>query len=476
MTILALLIGMSLPVTIGWMTLVHLEGKHPVLGAIERWCFALILGPTEFCLIVFAAHFVGMTALNRSGFLIPSLIVLAMLILAGLRRGLLRRQAHHPEYARSIALPRFLRIGILIFAVWTGIKILAGAYDLLSVPTYWDDSFNNWNMRGKIYYRSEALTLEIPNGNGLVQSAGGVGSYPPTIPMLKAWLSFISGSWQEPLVNGVHLVWFVGLLGSFFFALRRRLSPLLSLAGTCALVSLPLFLIQATNPYADVFLAAHVFLTLFCLSEAARTDDRHTLMRWLILFGFCLGLMTFTKNEAAVLYAPLSLLLFLWVLLTKTRNKILDAATLKTMLCIVLGTLAILAGPWLLFKWLNGLTFGNAKAVSNLELSLNTKVIHSIWFQLSHEPNWLLLPIALPFLLLSTERRSFRLPERILTVFLFVSMFVQFAIFIMVKSLATEALMQTGLNRGLVHLAPIAMLLTIVLIQRLLTQATESST
>ncbi len=299
MNLLVFCLGITIPIILGWLALIVIEHHSPVLGRAERWFFALILGPTLFALIVFASHIVGLTNLTLAGFLLPSGIVLILLFMIAKKTGALASNPSEISYAPSLTLPRYRTIGIVLLSVWTALKLMAGAYDLVNVPTYWDDSFNNWNMRGKMFFQHQKIILEIPIGNGVVQSSGGVGSYPPTVSLLKAWLSILRGSWQEPLVNSLHLVWITGLLGVFYFALRRKLSPLLSLFGVYLLTSLPLLLIQAMNPYADVFMAAHVLLPVLCLYFGAQEKNPAAYQTWIKIFGLTLGLLIFTKNEAS---------------------------------------------------------------------------------------------------------------------------------------------------------------------------------
>ena len=194
MNLLAFIVGITLPTVLGWICLLLLEKNHPVLGRTERWFFSLVLGPTLFTLIVFTSHILGLTKLNLTGFLVPSIVFLLILMFIAQRSHAFSIRKEDIAYAPSIPLSRCMRFSIIALSVWMLIKLLAGAYDLVSVPTYWDDSFNNWNMRGKIFFVTKKLTLQIPNGNGIVQTSEGVSSYPPTVPMLKIWLSVLRGS------------------------------------------------------------------------------------------------------------------------------------------------------------------------------------------------------------------------------------------------------------------------------------------
>ena len=460
MNLLAAIPGILLPAAIGWLT-VGLIAHRAVLTKMEHASWSLILGPTLSMLVVFLLAGAGLTNFSLAGFLVP--LILLLLILGGLAW---KRRCLLPAYTvpAPFTLPTgWVRYAVIIFGLWTALKLLAGAYDLASVPTYWDDSFNNWNMRGKIFYEMQLPVLEIPVGNGVVQTAQGVSSYPPSLPLFKTWLSVIRGSWQEPLVNGVHLVWLAGLLLTFYVTLRRRYDALTALFGTCLLVSLPLVLIQSMNPYAEIFVASHLLLTVTALFHAAEAEEEGHAGAWMRLSGLSLGLLLFTKNEATVLYAPI-LLALAALTLTTLRRRGIDVR--KTAIA-ALALFALLALPWIAFKWMNGLTFGNAKAVSGVALGFSGKALFAIWHHLSHEPNEMLLPLALPLALLASGRKALRMPEAVLTLFVIGAVGLQLLLFLFVGALETEAVMQTGLSRGLVQVSPVALLLLILLVERM---------
>ena len=73
----------------------------------------------------------------------------------------------------------------------------------------------------------------------------------------------------------------------------------------------------------------------------------------------------------------------------------------------------------------------------------------------------------LPLALVMTGKAAFRLPNGLLTLFVMLAIGEQFLIFTFTP-LATEAIKQTGLSRGLLHVAPVVVLLTIFLLDRLL--------
>ncbi len=457
MNILAFIVGIGITTSLGWLLLATIEGRNRVLSTAERVSFAIILGPTFSMFIVFLCHIAGLTALNLIGFVAPLLTVMLALTIGAWNRGAFHQRLDAHPFVSTMTYPPWMKIGVLLLCVWTGIKIFAGAYDLVSVPTYWDDSFNNWNMRGKIFFVTQKLTLEIPAGNGLTTLADGVGSYPPMLPMMKTWVSVLRGEWTEPLVNGVHLVWFFGLLSALYLILRRSFDPLLSALGIWAFVSLPLVLIHGSNPYADMFVAAHLLVAVGCLLGIRRSSSANDITTWTKLFYLTLGLLALTKNEALVLHIPL--LILAAVSFDIRRKHLVASAEYRKTILIGLCLMATFALPWIYFKWTHGLTFGNAKSISGLSISFNAAVPKAIWIHLSHEPNWLLLPLLLPLTLIAAGKSFWKTPEAVLGAFVIAEIMLQFGIFLFVPSLGTEAINQTGLSRGLLHIAPLAILL-----------------
>lgn len=456
--ILSLLIGMLLPTIIGWTVLRVIEGHTPVLGKVERIAWSIVLGSTLMMLLIFVLHVLGLVQLTLLGFLLPGVIVTAGLWIYGWKKGILFTHDIAPIQERPMK--KWLFVILMLLLVWTGIKLLAGTYDVLNVPTYWDDSFNNWNMRGKVFFVEEKISLEYDIGNEQQQSTTGVSSYPPTVPMVKTWLSTVRGTWKEPIVNGVHVIWFVALL----LALSSRITLLQGrtrgLLAVYVLASLPLVMIHGTNPYADVFVSAHVLIALLSVYHIGIASENEKKV-WILLSALSIGALIFTKNEALLLYTPPLTVLLLWQLLRRNGTPQTMQGWMKLVLPLLL--ILILAAPWIAFKWSHGLTFGNAKTVSGQSFMLNVQAADSVWFSLSHEANVLLLPLLLIVSLTLQRVRALSFPLLPVTLFAVLVVLVQFSLFIFIPSLATEAIMQTGLARGLVQMSPVWVLLLFLL-------------
>lgn len=473
MSMLAFFIGITMTTTIGWLLLAVSEGRSPVLGRAERVAYALVFGPTAAMFVVFLCHIYGLTKLNLSGFLVPQIVMILILGIAAWKRGAFVRGQSVALFVPKKIYPLGMTFGIALLCVWTALKIIAGSYDLVSVPTYWDDSFNNWNMRAKMFTVTEVLTLEIPGGNGVTMSAQGVGSYPPMVPLMKTWVSVLRGRWHEGLANGIHVVWFLGLIGVLYFTLRRFVDPLLSALGIWALVSLPLVLIHGSNPYADIVVAAHIVVAVAALLGLKKAIKRDTVLTWSTLFFLSLALLVFTKNEGLVLHLPL--LLLTAVAFSIRRNNLVSLADHRRAITNGFLIVATVVLPWVLFKWSEGLTFGNAKAVGEFSLAFNPHVPKAIWLHLSHQPNWLLLPLVLPLAFIAAGKKFWTSPEACIGAFVLAEISVQCLIFLFVPNLGTEAVNQTGISRGLLHIMPVAILLLFLLLRGILKRAMLTS-
>ncbi len=446
MTILAAVIGFTLLAALGWLALCAVE-RTPVLSRMERALLGFLLGSALLPFVALFANVLGveltrMVWIWLCAFLLVGLTLLCLLL-------------HRPFFARGPVLPDsgktplWAKVIVLLLGAWTAVKVVTmGVTFLVLTPTFLDDSLDNWNFRAKVFFETQSVQILLP-GSTPEQAPTGVSSYPPAVPLAKSFLATLAGTWSEPLVNIVHLAWFVCLLGLFFCALRRLTTAWWAALGTCLLVSLPLLLMHGTNTYADVFLASLLFVAVstLCLAEANDGDARTSLLR---VSAIATAALVFTKNEAILLYLPG--IAVLWILLlVRGRGRDLSAALWA--FWIVAAVLV----PWVTYKWAHGMTFGNAKAVTGLSLGWQSAAPEAIVTQLFFEGNWMLLPLLLPILLVWRRSEAFgRLrPLAVFTILLFVG---QLPLYLF-TSLSVEATFQTGYGRGLIHLAPIATLL-----------------
>lgn len=461
MIIFALLPGVVIPALVGWLALDLLERGSPVLWKYEKWALGFALGTTLSMYCVFLANVFLGVPLTLAGFL--GIFVVLLSPLGGI--WLIRRRngaaAHGSAETGSVSLPRPAAIALMILGGWVGLRMIVMWLDVLATPTFFDDAMDNWNLRGKLYYFQQTISISFPWDQN-----PGVSSYPPAVPLVKTWLSVLAGTWHEGLINGIHGVWFACLIAIVYCALRRTLSATWSALGAILLASLPLELVHGINPYADVFLSLHLFIAVVFLFHALTVRAKESSLSWLRLAAFAIALIPFTKNEGWALYFPVIVMLFaasvLWM---RYRGTITGRQAAWTAM-LALALAALVAAPWISYKVMNGLAFGNAKGI-DWNFRWQPGVTISIVVNTFFEGNWgLLFPLFFG-LLIARLRTVFCTPLLLLAAFVLIPYLGQLFLY-MFTGLSTEAILQTGYARGLIHLMPTIVIVTVILLHDLL--------
>ncbi len=454
MNVVAFAIGLALPASAGWLLLRAVEGPTPVLLRVERWAAGAALGIALSMWLVFCAHVGAGVPLDRTGFLAVEAAFLAASAALWAWRG---RAGTAPALPRNGARPRWEYLVWALFAVAVAKVAFAGVTFLLLTPTYLDDSLDNWNLRGKVFFEDKALTLVMP-GEDPVASPKGVSSYPPTVPLFKASMAAVAGSWSDGLANSVHGAWFAIAAVLLYSAVRKRLANRWALLATYAYLAMPLATMHGTNPYADVFVSVHVFLAASWTLDALREQDPAQRRARFGLAGLAFAALAFTKNEGLIIYLPPLVLILLVGVALSLRRRDMKAGDAIGLLLRTAVPLVAVALPWLVFKWSNGLTFGNAKPFSTFEIFWRPGVVTAVAVNTFFEGNWLFL-FPLLFTLLAWRRGAAWKTYLPLSALFAIVYFGQMALFLF-TNLSVEATMQTGYARGLVQLLPCVVLLT----------------
>lgn len=454
-----LAIGLAPPTACGWLLLEALEHRTPVLWKTERLAMGFVLGLTCSMFAAFLLHAVGHMPLSLPGFLATYAVLLVPL--AALRT-IRRRKPLTPmiaEAAPSPAMPSWLKVLLGVLLGWTVLKIAAMGLLLFATPTYFDDAADNWNYRGKIFYAQHAIVLTLPPDT----APNGISSYPPTVPLAKAWLASLEGAWDEGTVNGLHVAWFAAVLLLVYCTLRRSLSRFWSWLGVYLAVSLPLLLVHGTTAYADLFLASHLLVAVVLLSHAYGARTAASCLAFLRLAALAAAVIPFTKNEGLLLYLPPLGLLALWTLWQARRTGLLTPRQTGIAAAWFAGLLLLVAVPWIAYKELHGLTFGNAKPLSGFELLWEPAAVPAIVINTFFEGNWLLFFPLLLCLLALRPKRALRGPLMLLAVFFLLSYGGQLALYLF-TGLAAEAVRQTGYARGIIQIIPVGVILVMMLL------------
>lgn len=449
--VLAFLGVAILPTILGFLVVSIVEGKLPVLSTIEKLALGFLSGCTILTYGTFMANALLGVPFSLVGFVGTWLL---LTVAAGVAAFILKVNILAEYRAKVVSgSPLWAQVLVWIFAASVVVRLVTGGLVAATTPPYFDDTLNNWNLRAKVYYHTQEYTLMLPTQKPN-EKPSALSAYPPMLPLAKTFSATLAGRWSDGVANSIQVLWFVAVLMLVYAALRRSTNSMWSLLGASALASLPLFLMQGVNAYSDIAMAAHIFAALALLFHALRSEEKVERLTLVHLSLFMAALFPFVKNEGLVLYLP-AYIFFLawsaWHLLRTGRVTLQDIAR-----CIGFFALcgAILVLPWLIFKWSNGMAFGNAKEIGSLQFGWQQGVLLVVAVNAFFEGNWNLFMPLLLIMLGWQWKTAFRFPLLPLTLFFLLVWFQQILLFLF-TNLSYEAVYQTGYGRGLIHLMPV---------------------
>ena len=457
MTILTLLIGIGLPTLLGCTVLQWCTRKQAVLTRTEYLAYGFPLGMSLFTFVVFIANWLLNIPLQRTSFGVILFALLALTLLGNKRRSFSFARLPIDEGQWTTT----QKYTAWILGAWISLKVVSLLLTGLLTPTYFDDALDNWNFRSKVFYQEQSVTLELPGPRGPI--VNDINAYPANVPLTKVWIATVHGSWNEPLSYVPNLLWFLSLVVICYKTLRRTTARWWSLLGLYMLTSMPLLLLHSSTAYVDIFFALHLCLAVLPLFLGLR-ESGATRTSWLHISMIGVALLTFTKNEALVLYIPplLLVLLLLWKL-----GHLNNYVVLK--FCFSIGLIAI---PFVLYKYTNNLNFGNAKDVSALTIGFEPLAVQAILTNVFLEGNWLLLPGMFFVTIAMRWKMIASTPLLVPTLVILMVLLGQCAVFILTP-LSTEAIRQTGVARGMLHVIPLAVIVTTILLSSLVRKASH---
>ena len=471
MTFLLFLTGFLPLIFIGTLTVRLLQGNSPVLSRMECLLYGAVAGPTMVMIIMFMLSAFGHVPIDLWGMLLAYALLCVPLLISGYKQRLPVKHIiqslspaqgwkHMQQGAETLRSMKLIHWAGMLLALWIAVKLASGVTLLMMDPAYNDDVFNNWNYRAKVLMTEEHLVLALPSS---LDGAAGVSAYPPTVPLLKVWISTMGGGWNDRMIALASPLWYLLALGLVWTTIKRCSGHGWALLGVYLSSSLPLLLMHGSTPYADLFVALHIAIAILPLLHALQSNNARERIVWLRIGALGTALLPMTKNEALLMHLPPILLLSAAVLLLSAVKKTVTAKQALHAALWYAGLLAIVLGPWLMYKYMNGLVFGNAKPIDT-ELALQPGALRSLGITWVLEANFLLLPGLLITLLLARSRAAFGSPLAILSLYI-ITVIAGLAAIFSLTGLSTEALRQTGSARGIIQLVPVMVILVTLLLR-----------
>jgi hypothetical protein len=452
--LIKLLLGLLLPLLIGYAVLSLCFKKQTHSSALERFALAWALGTgfltwLMFCLVMIK---VPLTVTNIA---IPALLFLGIAWPIVIRHGYpLFNTADLIKTAKNIfSRPpvdgqiNYWLERLLLLAI-AG-KVGYVFFEALIKPVVAWDAWANWALKAKIFFL-DPVPLVSYFGN----YRAGLADYPLHLPLLESWLYTCLGEWNDQLVKIIFPLYFLSLLILFYYVLRRIAPRLNSLLFTFLLSSLPFLVYHATIEYADFPLALYYTFTLFLLYLWAEKSDQGCFFCSSILAG----LLPLVKKEGQV--DLLIILLLLAVILWSKRSALAEKA--KAFISYALFP-ALLYLPWLIFSKLlrlEGVGVQTPHLISfQVLLDRASNIIAVFYNKMFLGGNWNMLWLLLCLALILNFRPVWSSKLKFILLSLGLNLAFLIAIYLFTDSY-TFLLEGTTLNRNMLILMPSVVLLT----------------
>jgi len=200
----------------------------------------------------------------------------------------------------SVIIPRFrlsrksLRQNLDLLAVLTGAGLLSWIYSSLYPHGGWD-AWQVWNFKSKFLLLSGSHWKDLFDPS-LWRSSP---HYPLALPLWNAWTASCAPQLLD-LAARLNAILFNLLTALLMFTTARQYSNSRWIALPVILpFTMPSYMFQATNQYADLFLTIFFLGALTALHSYQKTQNRY----FLAITGIFLGILSFTKPEGAILAA-----------------------------------------------------------------------------------------------------------------------------------------------------------------------------
>ena len=202
------------------------------------------------------------------------------------------------------------KIGLGIFILLLLVRAGSSLWQINNIPTYDFDAWYSWNLRAKVIYTENTIPLDK---NSPFWLGGGISSYPLNDSLLKVWLATAAGSFEDKYVNLTGLIYYLLLLGVFYFSLPLDLNRGLKLLGLYLLSSLPLLWFHAHVGYVDLLMAIFIYISVLSMYRYLAGSG----LSFYYLSGISLAFSIWTKNEGLSVILPIIAITTIYLLIRK---------------------------------------------------------------------------------------------------------------------------------------------------------------
>lgn len=224
---------------------------------------------------------------------------------------------------------------LLLFLIVT--RLAGLGLEILWRPLFPWDAWSQWATKARVWYETGQILPFVQDDIWLEGKfpwayTDAAPHYPPTIPLIQAWMNYGQGAWNDTLMNLPWLFCAVALGLAFYGQARQwQIPPLFSLLFTYFLLSLPMLNVHiALAGYADLFMGAFYGLAAIAFFHWVRNRD---FWQGSMALLFAMGCILIKQPGIAwaITFLPALLIMFL-PRATLAGTFLLAAAVLATLL------------------------------------------------------------------------------------------------------------------------------------------------
>ncbi len=455
-------------------------------GIVEKLALGYGLGLGMLSMQIF---FMGLLAIGFRflPMLAGQLIIIALLIYLNLRYGrmscvsVISSTSFAPgSCACSFSLPGGSKAAKLVAGlalIWIILKCLFVLYEDFTRPLFAVDTWSNWAAGAKFFYYEGSMLLDPESEHYFGRDYRLFMGHPLHTVFLQLWQALWLGSFHEVLVKSWSAFYFIAFLIVFYFTVKRESGSFRALLWTLFVSTAPLLVYHGTEGLADLPLTYYSFLSVAFMWRYIKTERGGLL----IVSGVFAGMAVFTKNEGLLVFTTL---LFTLVVFTLVRGRAKSEKAYAFVRFIL--PFVIVAGPWLLFKFLGDFGFGHSGAGSEMawlsdptyaegtRTGLHIEVIPiGLWEIFVDKANF---NLTIPFwLVLSVIGLREWISSEIKYLYLIIIMIVGAFFFIYLTLEVTAVTEATGIHRNALLYLPIIAFASAMVLEKLLSNVGDKS-
>lgn len=266
-----------------------------------------------------------------------------------------------------------------VMALWVAAKVGFVFYETFSRPLHSWDTWGNWSAGAKAFFYAKGLILEPTAEDFFAKGYRAFLGHPLHSPLVQVWISLWLGKFSEIYVKGWTFFYFLTMLGMVYSAVRRESDIFWAMAAVFFMASMPLLTYHGQDAYSDFPLSWHALAGALLFWRFTSTEQR----RYLGLAGLFTGIGMTVKNEGLFFLIALSCAIFLYSF--RSRKD------LMANFIWFLVPVALMAGPWYLFKAAYGFGFGHSGEESGYRWLSDPKYGHDA----PREVHWDVIPSVL---------------------------------------------------------------------------------